>query len=47
MGDAHLVIVDDYRQVVGRVPTLQDDLIVRHRRVGSAADQVVNASGTS
>ena len=42
VGDAHLVVVDHHRQVVRRVAVLlEDDLVVRHRRVGRTADHVV------
>ena len=49
VGDAHLVVVDDDRQVVGREAVgLEDHLVVRMRRVDLAADQVAgSAVGTS
>lgn len=41
MGDAHEVIVDNDRKVVGRETVrFEDHLIVRHRRVDPASDEV-------
>ena len=42
VGDAHLVVVDDDGEVVGREPVaLEDDLVVGHRGGDPAADEVV------
>ena len=42
VGDAHLVVVDDDGEVVGREAVgLEDDLVVRPRRRDPAADEVL------